>query len=162
VDLRAGRIASLTDLNGLQPGMTERDDKLGREIIDADPAVKAALIAHGLHIPGNVSASVTVQFMPFGHDPSIEARNGPLLRDLFASEGVSINQVSRFVDGVMAGAALFARRVVRLVDRPGVPSAKVPHDIFRPEVRGARAGPSGITPPRKARASVKLDGNRVS
>jgi primary-amine oxidase len=162
VDLRAGKVATLTDLNGLQPGMTERDDKLGREIIDADPAVKAALIAHGLPIPGNVSASVTVQFMPFGHDPSIEAGGGRLVRALFASDGDAINQVSPFVDGVMAVVDLFARRVVRLVDRPGVPSAKVPHDIFRSEVRGARAGSSGVTPPHKARTSVKIDGNRVS
>jgi primary-amine oxidase len=162
IDLRAGKIATLTDLGGLQPGMTDRDDKLGREIIDGDPAVKAALVARGLRIPGKVSETVMVQFMPFGHDPSIETGSGRLMRALFASDQDAINLAGPFVDGVMAVVDVFAGRVVRLVDRPGVPSAKIPHDVFRPEVRGARVGPSGISAPRKVRADFKIDGSMLT
>src|SRR5205085_6665618 len=85
VDLRAGNIAALTDLGALQPGITDRDEKIAEDIIDADPAIKAALVARGLRIPGKVSEALTVQFMPVGHDPTLEPLSGRLIRALFMS-----------------------------------------------------------------------------
>lgn len=162
VDLRAGKIAALTDLGALQPGMTDRDEKIAGDITDADPAIKAALVGRGLRIPGKVSEALTVHFMPVGRDPTLEPFSGRLFRALFMSDQNATNQVSPFVDGVMAIIDVFAGRVVRLVDQPGVASANVPHDIFRPEVRGPRPGPSGVVPARKERANFAIDGNLVT
>jgi primary-amine oxidase len=145
VDIKAKQIVSVTDLGGAQPGITDRDSDIAAEIIDADPRIKAALIAHGLKIPGKVSDSVGVQFAPIGHDPSIDQRASRLVRAFFASDQDAINEFSPFVDGVMAIVDIYARKVVRFEDDAGVPSVHVPHDIFDRKLRGAPEHP-GQTP----------------
>jgi primary-amine oxidase len=136
VDIKAKQIVSVTDLAGAQPGLTDRDTDIATEIIDADPRIKAALIAHGLKVPGKVSDSVGVQFAPIGHDPSVDQRASRLVRAFFASDQDAVNEFSPFVDGVMAIVDIYARQVVRFEDNIGVPSVHVPHDIFDRKLRG--------------------------
>ena len=141
VDVKAKQVVSVTDLAGAQPGITDRDTDIATEIIDADPRIKAALIAHGLKVPGKVSESVGVQFAPIGHDPSLDQRASRLVRAFFASDQDAINEFSPFVDGVMAIVDVYARQVVRFEDNAGVPSVHVPHDIFDRKLRGPPAPP---------------------
>src|SRR6266446_1580214 len=72
IDLRATRIASLDDLGALQPGLTDRDSAIARDIVDADPRIKEALTKRGLNIPGRVSDSIRLQYMAVGVDPSLD------------------------------------------------------------------------------------------
>jgi primary-amine oxidase len=144
VDVKAKQIVSVTDLAGAQPGLTDRDTDIASEVLDADPRIKAALVAHGLKIPGKLSDSVGLQFAPIGHDPSVDQRASRLVRAFFASDQHAVNEFSPFVDGVMAIVDIYARQVVRFEDNAGVPSVPVPHDIFDRKVRG--------TPERTTRA----------
>jgi primary-amine oxidase len=136
VDVKAKQIVSVTDLAGAQPGLTDRDTDIATEVLDADPRIKAALIAHGLEVPGKVSDSVGVQFAPIGHDTSVDQRASRLVRAFFGSDQHAVNEFSPFVDGVMAIVDVYARRVVRFDDHAGVPSVHVPHDIFDRKVHG--------------------------
>ena len=162
VDLRAGRIASLTDLAGLQPGLSDRDDERARGIVDADQAIKAALIGRGLRIPARVSDAVTIQFAPIGRDRIIEHEHGRLVRALFASDQDATNEFSPFLDGIMAVVDLYAGRVIRFIDNAGAPSVKVPHDIFRRATRGRLAPADPVMPARRKRKTVAIDGNVIS
>ena len=135
IDLRASRIASLDDLGGLQPGLTDRDSDIARDIIDADPRVKAALTKRGLNIPGRVSDSVRLQYMAVGVDASLEQESNRLLRVLFASDQNADSDTSPFLDGVMAVVDLYSRKVIRFQDVAGVQSQRVPHDVFDPNMR---------------------------
>src|ERR1700722_3888376 len=80
VDIKAKQLVSVTDLAGAQPGLTDRDTDIASEVLNADPRIKAALVAHGLKIPGELSESVGLQFAPIGHDPSIDQRASRLVR----------------------------------------------------------------------------------
>src|SRR5207247_7698702 len=55
IDLSARRLDAVEDLGALQPGLTDYDLERAREILDADPRIKDALVRHGLQIPGAVS-----------------------------------------------------------------------------------------------------------
>jgi primary-amine oxidase len=155
VDLGEQRIASLTDLGDGETGMTDRDAETARAIIDADVSVKAALVRRGLKIPGKVSENVVIQFAPIGHDPTFPRGGNRLVRALFGSDQDSINEFGPVLDGIMAVVDLFAARVIRLVDEPGVASRKVPHDIFRlGGKRPERAAKPHATEQANRRASV--------
>src|SRR3984957_15362008 len=80
VDIKAKQLVSVTDLAGAQPGLTDRETDIASEVLNADPRIKAALVAHGLKIPGELSESVGLQFAPIGHDPSIDQRASRLVR----------------------------------------------------------------------------------
>ena len=162
VDLRAGKIASLKDLDGFQPALTEQDDAVAREIVDADPAIKAALIKRGFRIPGRTSDAVSLQFAPVGRDPVVEFERGRLLRVLFVSHRDAINEFGPLADGIMAVVDLFNHRVVKLVDIAAAPTAKVPHDIFRPEVRGPPIPAKPVIPSRPSQRNFAVDGNVIS
>jgi primary-amine oxidase len=153
VDLKSGQIASLTDLGGLGPGISDHDTELARAIVDADAAVKAALVRRGLTIPGRISDRVIMQFAAIGRDPALERGHSRLIRVQFASDQDSVNEFSPFVDGMMAVVDVFSGRVVQLIDEAGAaPTRKVPHDIFRlggrrpqPSVRASRHAASAVT-----------------
>jgi len=157
VDLRTEQIATLTDLGGMGPGISDHDTELARAIVDAEPAVKAGLVRRGLKIPGKVSDTVIIQFAPIGRDPRLQRDNSRLVRVLFASDQNSVNEFSPFVDGVMAVVDLFSGRVVELIDEDGAPSRQVPHDIFRlgggrrqPAPRASRRPGTGVAVERNA------------
>jgi primary-amine oxidase len=137
VDVKAKQIVSVTDLGGLQPGLTERDSDIATEIIDADPRIKAALIARGLQVPGKVSDSVGIQFAPVGDDSALAQQGGRLMRVFFASDQNAVNEFSPFLDGLMAVVDVYSRQIVRFDDNAGVPAVHVPHDVFDRKVRGA-------------------------
>jgi primary-amine oxidase len=142
VDVKARQIASVTELGGLQPGLTDRDTDIATDILDADPRVKSALVARGLKVPGRLSDAAGLQFAPIGHDPALAQQGGRLVRAFFSSDREAMNEFSPFIDGLTAIVDVYARQVIRLDDKPGVPSARVPHDIFDAKLRGApeRAG----------------------
>jgi primary-amine oxidase len=137
VDVKARQIVSVTDLGGLQPGLTDKDSDIAAEVINADPRIKAALIARGMQVPGDVSESVGVQFAPIGHDPALAQRGGRLMRAFFASDQNAVNEFSPFVDGLMAVVDVYERTVVEFEDKAGAPAVHVPHDIFDRKLRGA-------------------------
>src|SRR5262249_3372943 len=62
VDIKSSRIESLTELVGVQPGLNPRDVEIARDIVDADPQIKAALVRRGLDISGRVSEAVQVHY----------------------------------------------------------------------------------------------------
>jgi primary-amine oxidase len=139
VDVRTRELVSATELAGLQPGLTDRDIAIAKDILDADPRIKAALTGRGLAVGDKVSEAVTVQYAPVGHDPDLARQGGRFMRAFFASDPKAINEFSPFLDGLSAVVDLFAGQVVRLDDKPGVPRAAVPHDIFDRKVRGVAA-----------------------
>jgi primary-amine oxidase len=163
VDLKAARIASLTDLNDLAPGLSEADDERARTIIDADETIKAALTRRGLSMTGKVSDSLPIQFGPIGYDRSLLREGEPrrLVRALFGSDQNATNEFSPFLPGFMAVVDLYAGRVVKLYDNAGPATVKVPHDIFDSAVRGAQTPAKPVVPPRSAK-DFKLAGNILS
>jgi primary-amine oxidase len=162
VDVKAQRIVSATELHGLQPGLTDRDTELADTIIDADPRVKAALVARGLEVSKKVSESVRIQFAPVGHDPGLESERGRLVRAFFGSDQTAVNEFSPFLDGLMAVVDLYAGQVIRLTDAAGVPEVHVPHDIFDPKVRGTPPRPSRVPAVRGGRPTFAVNRNVVS
>ena len=78
VDLKAARIASLTDLGTMQPGLTDRDSARARLIVDADPRIKA-LTRRGFAIRDGSPIGFTCNTAP-GSDRSLEQENGRLMR----------------------------------------------------------------------------------
>jgi primary-amine oxidase len=162
VDVKAKRIADVTELKDLQPGLDDQDTERAQRILDADETVKAALIKRGLNVPGKVSDSVGIQYAPIGHDPTLDQESGRLVRAFFASDQHAVSDFSPFVDGLMAVVDLYAGRVIRLRDAPGVPNVPVPHDIFDPKVRGATLHAHPIRPMRKVRRNFAVAGNVVA
>jgi primary-amine oxidase len=162
VDVRAKRIGSVTELKDLQPGLNDLDTERARVILDADEAVKAALVKRGLKVPGKVSDSVGIQYAPLGHDPALAQESGRLVRAFFASDQHAINEFSPFVDGLMAVVDLYAGRVIRLHDTPGAPSVPVPHDIFAPKVRGPALRANPIMAVQKGPRNFTITGNVVA
>ncbi len=162
VDLRAKQIASIRELEGVQPGLTDQDTDRAQEIIDADPRIKAALVGRGLDVPNKVSEAVSIQYAPIGHDPELARQGSRLVRAFFASDQEAINEFSPFLDGLMAVVDLYAGRVSRLDDTPGAPRVAVPHDIFDRKLRGAApARSSSIVRPHGGPRHVSVDHNVV-
>ena len=58
VDVKTREIVSVAELAGLQPGLTDRDTDIAKEVLDADPRIKAALVARGLEVRRKVSELV--------------------------------------------------------------------------------------------------------
>jgi primary-amine oxidase len=162
VDVRAKRIGSVTELKDLQPGLNDLDTERARVVLDADEAVKTALVKRGLKVPGKVSDSVGIQYAPLGHDPALAQESGRLVRAFFASDQHAINEFSPFVDGLMAVVDLYAGRVIRLHDIPGAPSVPVPHDIFAPKVRGPALRANPVMPMQKGPRNFTITGNVVA
>ena len=48
VDVKTRELVSASELVGLQPGLTDRDTDIAKDVLDADPRVKAALVGRGL------------------------------------------------------------------------------------------------------------------
>ncbi|MGH6769260.1 MAG: hypothetical protein ACRECO_09625 [Xanthobacteraceae bacterium] len=161
VDLDARTIASLTDLGALQPGLIGRDSDIAREVVDADPRIKQALIRRGYKIPGRVSDSVRLQYISVGVDRGIENETGRLQRILFMSGAQGTSETAPFIDGLMAVIDLYHRRVIRFRDVPGATSEPVPHDLFDPKLRRAGARPKPATRA-KPPASIAIDGQTVA
>ncbi len=162
VDLRASRIASLDDLGALQPGLTDRDSAIARDVVDADPGIKQALTRRGLAIPGRVSDSVRLQYMAVGVDPSLDQESNRLLRVLFASDQDAGSDTSPFIDGVMAVVDLYAKKVIRFHDVAGVQSVHVPHDVFASDMHNSTAAAHALVTTQPGGRNFAVDGNVVS
>jgi primary-amine oxidase len=162
VDVTARRIAALTELNGGQPGTTDRDDDIARGVIDADPRIKRALVQRGLTIPGKVSDAVQLSIDWIGHDPALAQAKTRLVRVLFSSDQAAVSDYSPPVDGLMAVVDVYARRIVTLTDVPGVASTRVPHDPFDPTVRGSAEVARPVEPTQPAGGNVTVADNVVS
>jgi primary-amine oxidase len=161
VDVKAGEIVSVTDLAGLQPGLTDRDTDIAKDVLDADPRIKAALVARGLEVRRKVSESVGVQYAPIGHDPDLARQGGRLMRAFFASDQDAVNEFSPFLDGLSAVVDLYAKQVVRLQDEPGAPRSAVPHDIFDRKVRGGSAAVPRESRGRDGRRTFSVERNVI-
>jgi primary-amine oxidase len=158
VDIKGRRIVGLDDLQRLQPGLTDHDIELAREIVSADESVAAALSKHGIKPHAGLNV-IRALYMGVGTDPTLESEGGRLLRVMFLSDPDAVNDFGPVLDGLMAVVDLYARRVVRLYDDPGVPIVKVPHDIFDPKVRGPAS--HAVTPLRAHGRRFKIDDHVV-
>jgi primary-amine oxidase len=161
VDVKKRAIVSVTELIGVQPGLTDRDTDIAAGILDADPRVKAALTARGIEVRSKVSDAVPIQYAPIGYDPDLAQRDGRLMRAFFASDPHAVNEFSPFLDGLGAVVDLYAGQVIRLDDVPGAPTIGVPHDIFRRTVRGPAASAPPEPRSRVAPARVSIDRNVI-
>lgn len=161
VDVKKREIVSVTDLAGRQPGLTDRDTDIAKDVLDADPRIKAALVARGLDVRRKVSESVAVQYAPVGHDPGLAREGGRLMRAFFGSDQDAINEFSPFLDGLSAVVDLYARQVVRLQDEAGAPRSAVPHDIFDRKVRGGAVGAPREPRSRAGRKSFSVERNVI-
>jgi primary-amine oxidase len=161
VDVKKREIVSVTDLAGRQPGLTDRDTDIAKEVLDADPRIRAALVARGLAIRRKVSESVGIQYAPIGHDPGLARQGGRLMRAFFASDQDAINEFSPFLDGLSAVVDLYARQVVRLEDAAGAPRIAVPHDIFDRKMRGPAAPTAREPRSRDGRRSFSVERNLI-
>lgn len=162
VDVTAKRIVSVDDLGGLQPGLTDKDSDIATAVVDADPRIKAALIARGLRVQGKVSDSVGVQFAPVGYDPALAQQGGRLMRVFFAADQNAVNEFSPFLDGLMAVVDVYGRQVVKFEDKAGVPAVHVPHDIFEHKIRGAPQRVRRASHPRGERRDFSVARNVVT
>src|ERR1051326_8684558 len=160
IDLAARRLDAVEDLGALQPGLTEYDLVRAREILDAEPRIKDALVRHGLRIPGAVSDSVRALFLGVGEDPALRGQSGRLVRVLFLSDQDAINDFGPVLDSVMAVLDVYAGRVVTLYEVPGPPNPKAPHDIFDAKVRG-KAPVNLSRPARAQRVNFAVEGNEI-
>jgi primary-amine oxidase len=161
VDIKEKRLASVTDLGRLQPGLTDYDLERARGILDADPNVKDALTRHGLRISGAVSEAVREIFMGVSEDPSLRREGGRLVRVLFVADQDAVNDFGPILDTVMAVVDVYGGRVVRLYDAPGVPIRKAPHDIFDPAVRGAAPRMRPLNAVQPEGVNFTIDGNVI-
>jgi primary-amine oxidase len=164
VDIPARRIASLTDLRGLQPGLDDRETLMARAIIDDDPRIKEALVKRGLRVTGKPSDTVRLFTMAFGHDPKFPLPEGAtrLVRVLFAADQDGVNDFSPFIDSLMAVVDLYSKRVLKLYDTQGVASVKVPHDAFDPSVRGTPRASKPVVPTQPQGSNLVVDGQVVT
>ena len=161
IDLAARRLDAVQDLAPLQPGLTDYDLERARQILDSEPKIKDALVRHGLQISGAISDSVRELFLGVGEDPALEGETGRLVRVLFISDQDAIDNFGPILDSVMAVVDVHGGRVVQLYDVPGVPSRKVPHDIFDAEVRGAATPAKPLRPVQAQGANFVVDGNAI-
>jgi primary-amine oxidase len=162
VDVKKRELVSVTELTGLQPGLTDRDTDIAKDVIDADPRVKAALVARGFDVREKVSESVGVQYAPIGHDPDLARQDGRFMRAFFGSDQKAINEFSPFLDGLSAVIDLYANQVIRLDDKESAPRIEVPHDIFDRKVRGpVSAGAAREPRSRDGRRSFSVERNVV-
>jgi primary-amine oxidase len=161
VDVKTREIVSVSELAGLQPGLTDRDTDIAKDVLDADPRIKAALVARGLDVRRKVSESVGIQYAPIGHDPDLVRQGGRLMRAFFASDQDAINEFSPFLDGLSAVVDLYAKQVVRLQDEAGAPRRAVPHDIFDRKVRGPAAAAPREPRSRDGRRSFSVERNVI-
>ena len=162
VDVKKREVVSVTDLAGLQPGLTDRDLDIAKDVVDADARVKAALVGRGLKVSGKVSESLGVQFAPIGHEPKLAQQGSRLVRAFFGSDQNAVNEFSPFLDGLSAVIDLYARQVIRLDDAAGAPRRDVPHDIFDRKVRGpAPAGTAREPPTRETRRNFSVERNVI-
>jgi primary-amine oxidase len=146
IDVSARRLDAVEDLGALQPGLTDYDLERARQILDAEPKIKDALVRRGLRIPGAISDSVRELFLGVGEDPALEAETGRLVRVLFISDQDAIDNFGPVLDSLMAVVDVYGGRVVQWYDVPGVPNRKVPHDVFDAKVRGAAVPAKPLLP----------------
>jgi len=161
VDIKAGRIASVSEVIGGQPGLNDRDSAIARTIVNADPRIRDALVKRGFSIPGRISDAVHLQYMAAGRDRSLDQENNRLMRVLFASDQNAVGDSSPFVDDLMAVVDLYAKRVIRLRDLPGAPPRRVPHDVFDAKVRDAISAAGAALPRQGDGRSFSIDGQVV-
>ena len=161
VDIKATRIASVVELAGPQPGLTPRDYAIARDVLDADPRIKEALVRRGFAIPDRVSQAMRPHFFAVGHDLTLATASSRLVRVLFSSDQKAVNRFRPPVDGLMAVLDLYARRVHALHDVQGAANVHVPHDVFDPAVRGTRNPGSPVLPVQQQR-NFTVVGNSVS
>jgi primary-amine oxidase len=162
IDLRSSRIASLDDLGTLHPGLNDLDIDIAADIVDADPRIREALIGRGLDVPGRVTDSVRIHYMPVGYDRSLDHENNRLLRVLFASDQNATSSTSPLIDGLMAVVDLYAGKVIRFHDRPGAKSVQVPHDVLDPRVRGSIAAPRPVVATQPDGQNFAVEGHLVT
>jgi primary-amine oxidase len=158
IDVRQQRILSVVALKDAQPGLTDRDVEIAREIVSSDQNVVEALGRHGMI---GDARSLRALYLGVGSDPTLHAQAGRLVRVMFVADQDAVNDFGPVLDGLMVVVDVYARRVVVLYDHgPGTPIVKVAHDIFDPHVRGtegARSVPSLTT----SGNSFKIDGNGI-
>jgi len=162
IDLRAKKIASVDELGALQPGLTERDSAIARDIVDGEPAIKEALIKRRMRIPAKVSDSVRLEYMAVGVDPSLDAEKNRLMRVLFGSDQEAASDTSPFVDGLMVIVDLYSRKVIRLHDVAGVQAVRVPHDVFAARLRNSIAAAHPLASAQPQRRNFDVASNVVS
>lgn len=164
VDLRAGKLVSKDDLGNLQPFLTESEYEIAAGVVDADPAVKAALAKRGYSLPGKISERFFIDTYAVGKDPSTvkDGKTIRAIRILFADKQGGINDYGPYVEGLMVIVDVYGASVLAIRDDPGA-TAKihVPSDIFEQSVLGPQKPVEDLTiePPTKSR--VQFDGNRV-
>ena len=153
------RILSIVPLRGAQPGLTERDIAIAREIIASDARVSAGLRRHGISVGAD---GIRALYLGVGTDPGLQHQPGRLIRVVFIADQKAANAFGPVLDGLMAVVDVYARRVVRLDDTgPHVPPVSVPHDVFDPKLRGAVLTP-GVSPVTAAGRSFAIDGHAVA
>ena len=162
IDLRANRIASVDELAALQPGLTERDSAIARDIVDRDPRIKEALTKRGFSIAAKVSDSVRLQYMAVGVDPSLDQEKNRLMRVLFGSDQEAASDTSPFVDGLMVIVDLYARKVIRFHDVAGVQGVRVPHDVFAARLRSSIVAAHPLVPAQPEGRNFSVVGHVVS
>ncbi len=175
VDIKAARVASIRDIGNLQPGIDDIDVAIAKSVVDSDDRIRRALVSRGLSIPGKVSDAVPVLYYSIGHDETLDGNRDRLMRVVFGSDQNAANTNSPVLDGVMAVIDLYTKQVIDLYGHPGVPSTKVPHDIFDPKIfdpkifdpkifdpkAGGAVAQVNPTPARRSAEGFSVDGNVV-
>jgi primary-amine oxidase len=162
IDLRSSRIASVDDLSALHPGLNDVDIDIAADVLDADPRIREALVKRGLEIPGRVTDSVRIHYMPVGADASLDQETNRLIRALFASDQDADSSTSPLIDGLMAVVDLYAKRVIRFVDLPGAASVQVPHDVLDAKARGSIAAARPVVTAQPDGRNFGVEGQQVT
>ncbi len=133
-------------------------------MVEASPAVKAALEKRGYAIPGKISDRFFIDSYAPGKDPAT-VRDGKTIRAvrlLFADKQGGINDYGPYVEGLMALVDVYGETILAIHDDPGaIAKVHVPQDVFSQAVLGPQKPVDDLTISPPASTRVRLDGNRV-
>ncbi|HVA32917.1 MAG TPA: hypothetical protein VNG31_02140 [Candidatus Baltobacteraceae bacterium] len=164
VDIRAQKVLSTRNLQNLQPFLTDDELEKAAAVVDASPAVKAALEKRGYTIAGKISDRFFIDTYAPGKDPATVSGGKTIraVRVLFADKQGGINDYGPYVEGLMVLVDIYAESILAIHDYPGaIAKQPVPEDIFSRAVLGPEKPVDDlvIAPPTSSR--LTFDGNHV-
>ena len=155
VDLPAARIASWTEVKGVQPVVLEAEYETLVRIVKADTRWQEAMRARGIQ---NLD-DVQVDYWAVGQvAPGFQGRR--LLRAVSYLKGTQTNFYGRPIEGIGVLVDMTAERVVEFIDTGRVPLPP-PSQEFDEKSTGVRAAPKPLTIVQPEGASFTMTGQEV-
>jgi primary-amine oxidase len=155
VDVRGARLASWTEVRGVQPAVLETEYDVFARVVKSDPGWQAAMRKRGI----TDFEQVQVDNWAVGQvAPQFQGRR--LLRAVSYFKGDQTNFYGRPIEGVVALVDMNAERVVELVDN-GVRPLPPPSQEFDERSTGVREAPKPLVITQPQGASYTINGQEI-